>query len=153
MPDDKELNFTLDTDWKKQQKRKQKKEKQKKSTISVNEKKKNIKFKQKNLGKFKINFIQRDLLFGLLGMSLEEDEFASWLDLPEKSLIKNVEKLIKYELVENIATMRRKRKRGDKRIHIYWQLTEKGEKFTLLLLDWFNVQQKEPAPDLDKPIF
>ncbi|MHA1148746.1 MAG: hypothetical protein ACTSR8_10960 [Promethearchaeota archaeon] len=157
MTDDKDLkkkglNVTLDTDWKKKEKRKKKDLKKEKYTITIT-KNRMIKFNHKTLGSYKFNFLKRNLLFGLLGMSLEDNEFESWLDQPEKILIKNVKELIKYNLVENIATMHRKRLRGDKRIHIYWKLTELGEKITILLLEWFNEQAKGPEPDISKPIF
>lgn len=147
------LNVTLDTDWKKEQKKKKKELKKDKFTISIKDKNKEIRFNHKTLGSFKFNFLKRNLLFGLLGMSLEDDEFEGWLDQPETILIKNVKELIKDGLVENIATMHRKRLRGDKRIHIYWKLTDLGEKVTMLLLEWFNEQEKGPEPDINKPIF
>ena len=62
---------------------------------------------------------------------------------PVRLNIKAVNGLLKNKLVENIATVRKKRYRGDKNVNLYWSLTEVGNEVALTLLEWFNEGIKE----------
>ncbi len=111
-------------------------------SIIEDKKEKLIKFKQKKLGVYKFNKVQIDILFALIGMPLEQKEFSDVMDHPPTVVEKMVNLLLSLDLVENLATYRSKKTRGDKHISMYWRLTEIGHVVALLLLDWHNENKK-----------
>ena len=71
--------------------------------IDINEKKQFITFRQKQLGKFKFSFTDRDVIFALLGMPLKDDEINEMLNITEEQKEMAYNTLIKGELLENLA--------------------------------------------------
>jgi len=112
-------------------------------SINVNEKKEIIKFKQKQLGKHKLTFTDRDVLFGLMGMPMKEGEIDEVIDLPEKEKERAIVNLLKGDLIENIATVKKKKLRGDKHMQVFWRLSDKGEKIAMELLNYFTDKESE----------
>jgi len=140
--------ISLDTNWKKEQKKKRKEIKKETSKIQVREKDNTIKFSHKRLGSYRFNFLQRNILFSLLAMPLEDYEFDEEMDQPVEILEKNINILLKDGIVENLATVRKKKFRGDKHLHLYWRLTAKGEEISKILIDWFTELEKKKIQDL-----
>ena len=106
--------------------------------IDINEKKQFITFRQKQLGKFKFSFTDRDVIFALLGMPLKDDEINEMLNITEEQKEMAYNTLIKGELLENLATVKKKKLRGDSHMQIFWRLTPKGEKVARELLEYMN---------------
>jgi hypothetical protein len=118
--------------------------------ISINEKKEIINFRQKTLGKHTFGFKARDVLFALLGMPMKEGEIDEIMDLTEEEREQAYVELLKGDLVENIATVKKKKLRGDKHMQVFWRLSERGEKLAMELLNYMNdlaaVDKKEYKP-------
>ncbi|MHA1292055.1 MAG: hypothetical protein ACTSQJ_05240 [Promethearchaeota archaeon] len=142
--------ISLDSSWKKEEKKKKKEIKRETPKIVLKEKNHIIKFIHKRLGNYKFNYLQRNILFSLLAMPLEDFEFYEEINQPENIIEENIEKLIKVGLVENITTIRKKQFRGDKHLHLYWRLSKKGHEVSKLLLDWFNELEKKKVEELIK---
>jgi hypothetical protein len=106
--------------------------------IDINEKKESITFRQKTLGKHKFTFKDRDVLFALLGMPMKDDEIEEIMDITEEEKERAYVTLIKGELLENIATVKKKKLRGDKHMQVFWRLTARGEKVARELVDYIN---------------
>ncbi|MHA1273465.1 MAG: hypothetical protein ACTSQP_14515 [Promethearchaeota archaeon] len=106
--------------------------------INVDNKKKIITFKSKNCGNFKFNFKERDLLLSLLGVPLTELEIDEFMPLSVDEKKKYFKFLLKKGLVESVATIHKKRKRGDEHLNIFWRLTDKGEKVARYILEYLT---------------
>ncbi len=106
--------------------------------IDINEKKEIINFRQKTLGKHKLSFTDRDVLFALLGMPMKEAEIDEIMDLTDEQKERAYVNLLKGDLIENIATVKKKKLRGDQHMQVFWRLTDKGEKLARELLDYIN---------------
>ncbi len=136
-----EKRISLDYNIKKELKEKKKQEKFTKTNIEVNENKHTISFKGKQ-GKYKFNFLQRNILLALLGMPVNISEVKDIIDQPQNIMDNNFSKLQNYGLIDNIAQMQKKKLRGDTHIQMYWMLTNVGQDVALALLEFFNEEEK-----------